>query len=134
MVISWLTPNEFMTVFPVEKRYDGDRYDVKDYFSTMKELREIGMDTVIGGHVDSLLFDYQNPHVRKFNIFKFNVVDRFRAYQGKPSLMKAFLAEKGVYPVILVTDDDGKRFFYDRSRQTCYPVAKNRPRYLRVIK
>ncbi len=97
--ISGLTPNEFMTVFPIEKRYDGDRYEVKDYFSTMKELREIGMDTVIGGHVDSLLFDYQNPHVRKFNVFKFNVVDPFRAYQGKQSLILEFMAEKGVRPV-----------------------------------
>jgi hypothetical protein len=133
IAIAGLTPNEFMTVFPVDKRYDGDRYEVKDYFSTMEELREIGMDTNIGENVYSLLFDYQNRHVRKFNVFKFNVLDCFRACRGEPSIMEAFLAENGIYPESLMTDNDGKRFVYDRSRQTCYPVAKNRPRYLRVI-
>ncbi len=132
--VSQLTPNEFMTIFPVEKRYDGDRYGVKDYFYTMEELRKIGMDTLIGGHVDTLLFDYQNPHVREFNKFIFRVIDCFRAHNGEPSIMESFMAENGISPRHLVTDKDGKQFLYDPARQTCYPLAKNRPRYLRVIK
>jgi hypothetical protein len=31
-----LTPKEFMTVFPIKKEYDGHRYGIKDYHSTME--------------------------------------------------------------------------------------------------
>jgi hypothetical protein len=134
MAMSGLTPNEFMTVFPIDKQYDGDRYEVKDYFSTMEELRKIGMDMLIGSHVDSLLFDYQNLYVRKFNVFKFIVLDCIREYEGEPSVMEAFMAEHGVFPETFIMEKDGKQFLYDSVRQTCYPLIKSRPRYLRVVK
>lgn len=134
-----LTPRQFMKIFPIEKRYSGHRDVTKDYFSTMEELKKIGMDTPIGAHTKALLCDYQNPHVFKFNMFKFNmfkfkVLDRIRAYQGLPSVMEAFLAEQGVYPLTLMTDENGKQFFYDRVTQTCHPAVKKRPRYLRAVK
>ncbi len=31
-----LTPKEFRTVFPIKKEYDGHRYGIKDYHSTME--------------------------------------------------------------------------------------------------
>lgn len=129
-----LTPNEFRTVFPIKKEYDGQRDGFKDYHSTMEELKKIGMDTPIGEHVQSLLFDYQNRHVIHFNVFKMMVVDKLRAYNGEPSMVEAFFAENGVYPKRLMTDDSGKQFMYDPDRHTSYPVAKKYPRYLKVVK
>jgi hypothetical protein len=129
-----LTPNEFMTVFPIKKEYDGHRYGVKDYHSTMEELEKIGMDTQIGENVQSLLFDYQNKHVVEFNVFKMVVVDRIRACQGQPSMVEAFMSEQGIYPMRMMTDDNGKQFMYDPYRQTSYPIVKMFPRYLKVIR
>jgi hypothetical protein len=51
------------------------------------------------------------------------------AIKGLPTILK----DKNIRSFDLMSDDNGKQFLYDRSRQTCYPVAKNRPRYLRVI-
>ncbi len=47
-LVGKLTPREFMTIFPINKKFDGDKYQMKDYFSTMESIEEIGMDTVIG--------------------------------------------------------------------------------------
>jgi hypothetical protein len=128
-----LTPNEFMTVFPIKKEYDGQRGGFKDFHSTMEELETIGMDTPIGEHVQSLLFDYQNRHVIHFNVFKMMVVDRIRACQGQPSMVETFMAERGVYPMLVMTDDSGNQFMYDPNRQTSYPIVKRFPRYLKLI-
>jgi hypothetical protein len=100
----------------------------------MEELEKIGMDTQIGENVQSLLFDYQNKHVVEFNVFKMVVVDRIRACQGQPSMVEAFMSEQGIYPMRMMTDDNGKQFMYDPYRQTSYPIVKMFPRYLKVIR
>jgi hypothetical protein len=97
-------------------------------------MKKIGMDTPIGEHVQSLLFDYQNWHVIKSNVLKMMVVDRIRACQGQPSMIESFMAEQGVYPMRVMTDDNGNQFMYDPNRQTSYPIVKRFPRYLKVIR
>jgi hypothetical protein len=129
-----LTPKEFRTVFPIKKEYDGHHYGIKDYHSTMEELEKIGMDTHIGENVQSLLFDYHNRYVIRFNVFKMMVVDRIRACQGLPSMVEAFMAEQGVYPMRVMTGGNGKQFIYDPEKQTTYPIMKRYPRYLKVIR
>jgi hypothetical protein len=128
-----LTPDEFIKIFPVEKHYDGGQYGNKDYFSTMDELQKIGMDRPIGQHAESLLFDYQNPHVIEFNFFKMMVLDRLRAYQGQPSMAEEFMGERGIHPMRMMTDHDGKQFLYDPDKKTTYPVMKKYPRYLKLV-
>jgi hypothetical protein len=80
------------------------------------------------------LLIWTNPHVVVFTLFKSQVLDWLRAYQGQTSVMAEFMAEQGFHSLTLMTDENGKQFFYDRAKQTCYPVAKKRPRYLRMVK
>jgi hypothetical protein len=126
-----LTPNEFMTVFPIVKQYDDDF----NYHTTMGELEKIGMDTPIGEHVKMLLFEYYNQHVMKFIRFKMKVVDQIRECRGEPPIMESFLAENGFYskPVVK-TDENGRQFVYDPVKKTTYRMRKTIPDYLSVIK
>ncbi|MBF0229173.1 MAG: hypothetical protein HQK63_06220 [Desulfamplus sp.] len=128
-----LTPRELMTVFPIEKKYDGKRWEFKDYFSTMEELEKIGLDNPIGENVSELFFDYQNKYIRIYNVNKIGVVDDLRRYNGEKGMLEEFMEQQGVKPLRLMTDDDGKQFMYDPDKQTTYPVSKPRPRYLRVV-
>jgi len=126
-----LTPSEFMTVFPIEKQYDGDF----NYHTTMEELEKIGMNTPLGEHVKMLLFDYYNRHVMKFIRFKMRVVDQIRECRGEPPIMESFLAENGFYSKPAVrTDENGRKFVYDPVKQTAYRMRKTFPDYLSVIK
>jgi hypothetical protein len=104
MVCGTLTPRRLTRVFPVEKRYDGHKKGEKDYFSTMKRLREFGMDTLIGEQVDSLLFDYMNPHVEIYNAVKISVASKIRVSQGYPPIYEELMAKIGIRLVPFDTD------------------------------
>jgi hypothetical protein len=132
--ISQLTPLKLTQIFPVTKTYDGHKYETKDYFTTMDELNKIGMDDVIGDQVDGLLWDYENRHVRKFLVFKMSVVDALRRFQGQCSMMEEFMAEQGITPMRMMTGENGKRFLHDPVKLTTIPVARKKPRYLKVVK
>ncbi|MET3659629.1 hypothetical protein [Sporosarcina psychrophila] len=60
------TPREFLTVFPITKEYDGERYGMKDYFYTKKAIEEFGMDKVIGEEMKRFHWDYTNRELTKF--------------------------------------------------------------------
>jgi len=134
-VIAEITPRILTIIFPVTKSYDGEKYKWKDYFYTMKELNRIGMDNVIGkNNVKALLFDYQNEHVINFGVSTLCLISDLRRHQGQAGLMEEFMAEHDVTAFRMMSDENGKDFFYDPVKQTTHRVAKNYPRYLRIIK
>lgn len=40
-----LTPRQLYGLLPIKKEYNGDKYCMRDYYSCMKEVEEIGLDT-----------------------------------------------------------------------------------------
>jgi len=134
-LIAEITPRDLTTIFPIEKRYDGDKYEIKDYFSTMEKLNKIGMDNPITEkNVFSLLFDYQNQYLCDYACEKMCVASGLRKHQGLPGIMEVFMEQHNLKGYKMMTDADGKKFLYDPEEQTTYKVSKPRPRYLRVIK
>lgn len=63
--IELMTPREITQMFPITKKYDGNKYEIKDYFYTMSTIENIGMDSAIGSHenVINLLWDYTNHDI-----------------------------------------------------------------------
>ena len=47
-IISCLTLRNFVTTFPIEKYYKGDKWEEKDYFYTMEVLSAMDLDKAIG--------------------------------------------------------------------------------------
>ena len=45
MLMRQLTPREMMSMFPIEKEYDGEKFGCKDYFYTMEKLKDFDLDT-----------------------------------------------------------------------------------------
>ena len=64
VLLSRLTPEEFLATFPPEKRYDGRKRNIPDYFSTMAAIRSLPPNERIGFEIESLLHDYQNNDIR----------------------------------------------------------------------
>nr|WP_302597066.1 hypothetical protein [uncultured Cellulosilyticum sp.] len=54
------TPRQLMDIFPVHKEYDGAKYHSKDYFSTMKYLKEINLDEPLGEKLEDFIWHYYN--------------------------------------------------------------------------
>ncbi len=72
--IGFLTPNEFMNVFPVAKEYDGHKYGCKDYFYTRDYLNTLERDKPIKDQdidesgVIGFLWEYHNLEIEIFTV------------------------------------------------------------------
>lgn len=84
-VCGYLTLKNFVTTFPVEKYYDGAKWEEKDYFYTMEVLNKMDWDKPIGRDgLSELLWDYNNSDLRHAYIeFTTAMSAIFRAQTGK---------------------------------------------------
>lgn len=61
-LLSQLTYREFCEIYPIEKRFDGDKTETRDYYSTKEFLSTVNLDSTIGSKekVMDLFWDYSN--------------------------------------------------------------------------
>ena len=84
-VCGYLTLRNFVTTFPIDKTYDGEKWECKDYFSTMEVLSEMDWDKPIGrDELSELLWDYDNSELRHAYVeFTTAMSAIYRAETGK---------------------------------------------------
>ena len=84
-VLGCLTLRNFVTTFLIEKYYKGAKWEEKDYFYTMKVLKDMDWDKPIGrDKLSELLWDYENEELRHAYIeFTTAASAIFRAQTGK---------------------------------------------------
>lgn len=90
-LIEELTPREFTRLFPIDKRYDGNRYETKDYFSTVEYINSIGWDTNIDSAM-GFLMEYMCHDTMIFTVTAMGVIER---YGGTNAFENIFGVEKG---------------------------------------
>jgi len=92
-LLSSLTPSQLVRMFPIDKYYDGEKYEMKDYFSTREALDRLPQDEPIHLHTDmfELMWDYCNPHIRHLLTAAMGSVDEIRKWMGKCSMMEEYL-------------------------------------------
>lgn len=88
--IEMLTPRQLLTIFPVEKVYDGDKYGFTDYFTIMAELTAHGLDQQMGKGATDLLFEYVNRDIRSFTVGFLVAYSKWRREDGYPGLFADF--------------------------------------------
>ncbi|MEI4616029.1 MULTISPECIES: hypothetical protein [Bacillus cereus group] len=133
-IIGRITPREFMTIFPIAKEYKGKKYGMKDYFSTMKSMKEMGMDTPIGENVREFLWSYHNwEDITEFVVNFMEVMSDIRRFEGGKGLVEEFLEEKGITAYTLCKDQKGKEYLTNNDTGEVIPVQKARPRYLKPV-
>ena len=133
-LIAQLTPRELLQIFPVEKTYDGERWEAKDYFFTMDVLRRHGLDKPLGKNVLDVLWDYTNTHVRLFNVAMLNAVDALRRMEGQETLMQEWAASNGekLTTYTMRRDSKGRRWMINNETGERQRVKARRPRWARV--
>lgn len=85
-----LTPRDFLNLFPVDKKYDGEKYVWKDYFYTMRELQRFPMDEKIGDKIIPFLEIYTNKHVFKFIVSYSICIGDYSVYCGVDGPQKEY--------------------------------------------
>jgi len=89
-LIEELTPREFTRLFPIDKRYDGNRYETKDYFSTVEYIDSIGWDTNIGSAI-GFLMEYMCHDTMTFTVTAMDVIAN---YSGNRNWFNRFLGQE----------------------------------------
>ncbi|ADQ41590.1 hypothetical protein Calkr_2125 [Caldicellulosiruptor acetigenus I77R1B] len=112
-MISTITPKEFITIFPVKKNFKGHKYQTKDYFTTIEQLKKFDMDKPIGEKVIELLWDYVNDDITEFLVNYLLAASRLRKFEGKSSLAEEFAQQMGLKTYKLCQDNRGRNFLYD---------------------
>ncbi len=133
-MISTLTPREFQTIFPIDKEYDGEKYEMKDYFYTRRYIEKIGEDKPIGEDALEFLWEYTNIDVMVFEVQTLSVMSAIRRAEGGKGLMEEYLEEQGVTTHTMTEDDKGNKFLTNNDTGEVQRVKKPKPRYLKVIK
>ncbi|AIQ19573.1 hypothetical protein H70357_24835 [Paenibacillus sp. FSL H7-0357] len=132
--MSQLSPNEFENIFPIEKKYDGEKNGWKDYFFTKNAIAEIGENTPILEKINDFLWDYQNWDVSHFMVNNMSLISDIRRVQGQKGLMEEFMDENDVPYYTMHTDEKGKQYLENSQTGEVTKVRKAIPRYLHVVK
>lgn len=110
-VIGRIKLNNLIKIFPIEKTYDGDKWECKDYFYTMNVLKKKGLDSAVGrDDVFGLLWDYENNDLRKITLFYMECMSALYRQQTGVSMTDKFFDDIPSYYMdkeseILVSDD-----------------------------
>ena len=107
-IMGTLTPREFQTIFPIRKDYDGEKYEMKDYFYTKKYIEKIGIDKVIGKEATGFHMEYHNSEIARFAVQAMCTMSAIRRAEGDKSLGEEFSEELGVTTYTKTEDDKGK--------------------------
>lgn len=134
-LIGTLTPADFMSIFPIEKEYQGHRWGTKDYFYTRDYINTLERDKPIGEATDSLEFmwKYSNWEIRCFNVAAMCNLSKLRQMQGHPSLAQEWAEMNGLKTYTMYADQKGRKFLFDKNTGKTVKTKKIMPRYLRVV-
>lgn len=129
-IMGLLTLKNFVTTFPIEKSYDGDRYQCKDYFYTMDVLNKMDWDKPIGQDVISeFLWDYENRDLRDMYVEYMSSMSAIYKEKTGKGIAEQFCEDNGIKGYtfyeeagILVDNETGKT------------VKVKKQRHLQVVK
>lgn len=130
-IIGRIKLKNLIKIFPIDKDYDGAKWECKDYFFTMDVLREKGLDNAVGrDSVFDLLWDYENRELRKLTVFYMSCTSAMYQRQTGMTFMDKFCEDNNIdsYSVdrengIMVNNQTGKS-----------AKLSNKPSFMQVIK
>ena len=129
-ILGCLTLRNFVNTFPIDKSYDGAKWECKDYFSTMEVLSQMDWDKPIGrDELSELLWDYDNEELRHAYIeFTTAMSAIYRAQTGK-GIMERFCEDHGI-PTYSVDKETGIM----KNNQTGDIIKPKKASHLQIVK
>lgn len=96
-VCGCLTLRNFVNTFPIDKEYDGAKWECKDYFSTMEVLSKMDWDKPIGrDELSELLWDYENNDLRHAYIEFTTAMSAIYKSQTGKGIMETWCEDHGI--------------------------------------
>jgi hypothetical protein len=131
-----LTPREFMQLFPIEKTYDGERWDCKDFYSVMKYIHTLDIDEPIMDEkkLFDLLWEYMSFDINMFMVEWMSSMERMAHLQGEPGPLDKLIDDMGIETHTFNKDPvSGREYLQSNTTGKVMPVKKTVPRYLKLV-
>lgn len=129
-----LTPAELIRIFPIDKTYDGERYQWKDYFYTMQTINSMGLNEVIGEKLLDLLWDYQNTNISLFLVAILGSTSDMMQLNGQKGIMEQWCEDNGIDTYTQYKDSEGREFIQNNTTGKTAKVKHKIPRYMKLVK
>lgn len=130
-IIGRIKLKNLIKIFPIDKTYDGDKWDCKDYFFTMNVLKEKGLDNAVGRDgVFDLMWDYMNKELREFTVFYMSCMSAMYKKQTGVSFAEKFCEDNGIGTY---TMDRENGLLIDNQTGEIAKVS-NKPSFMSVVK
>ncbi len=97
ILMGQLTPRELMSMFPIEKEYDGEKWGCKDYFFTVEKLKDFDLDKPLGEEgLEDFLWCYWNDDLFAFDAVAFSIIsNKYKAQTGR-GIMEKWCEDQGI--------------------------------------
>ena len=118
-----ITYGEFVQMFPIDKEYDGAKWEMKDYYSTMEYLNDKSLDDYIEDPLE-LIFEYNNCHIIIFGVEVMSVTSDLNKIQTGIGITEAFM-----FPDQYPTDSKGNLIGVNAKGKVC---KVNNPRSIKL--
>lgn len=135
-VMAAITPADLMTIFPITKTYDGERYQMKDYFSAMEAVNAHGLHEPFktADNARALLWEYWNRDIMEYQVKLMSIISAFNQMETGESLLERWIREKDIdLPVHRkYTDQNGNSYMVDGNGRSV-PVIKSFPKHIKLL-
>ncbi|WP_107841368.1 hypothetical protein [Metasolibacillus meyeri] len=133
-IMSLLTLHEFMNIFPIEKTFDGAKYEIKDYYSTVEAIQELGLQPHerIGERILELIIEYMNDDIMHFAVQSMTAMSAIRRFDGHLDLMEEFMATQGMDTPNTFRNSKGEAIYVRYGKPV--KLRLNKKQHLRIVK
>ena len=129
-ILGCLTLRNFVTTFPVEKYYKGEKWEEKDYFYTMEILSVMDWDKAITrDELSELLWNYENEELRHAYMEYTSAMSAIYKAQTGKGIMEKFFEDRGV-PTYTIDKETGIM----KNNQTGDIVKTQKVSHIQVVK
>lgn len=131
MLMGQLTPREMMSMFPIEKEYDGEKFGCKDYFFTVEKLKDFDLDKPLGEEgLEDFLWCYWNDDLFAFDVFSMSIISNMCKDQTGEGIMEKWLKDQGIGTY---TMNQELGIIKDNQTGEIHNLSK-RPSHLKIVK
>ena len=131
MLMGQLTPREMMSMFPIEKEYNGHKYECKDYFFTIENLKDFDLDMPLGEEgLEDFLWCYWNDDLFAFDVISMSIISNMYKAQTDEGIMERWLKDHGIGTY---TMNQEKGIIQDNQTGEIHKLSK-RPSHLKIVK
>lgn len=130
-VIGRIKLNNLVKIFPIDKEYDGNKCECKDYFFTMDVLNKTGLDNAVGRDgVFDLMLDYENRDLREFTVFYMSCMSAIYKQQTAVGIAEKFCEDNGIGTYTM--DRENGLLIDNKSGEIS--KMSNKPSFMSVVK